>query len=324
MRKRFITISIITVMILSLLLSAGCDDIFEQIMEIRDQLEDIELDDYETTDDSDDSDLTELPKEADIIPLNVLMGFSDYSNIQLSYDGETMMYRYGNDFIVENWKTNDKMLVEWPNDAGGIPRYLFAPDGDTILFFVDDMGDENSGLYTSNLNTGETQTIFTAGDNDCGYVSDNPANDEEIFIVKFDFNRELYDLYILDYITGDYELILKNPGDIIDFLIDSNGVLRGVGTIDDQAGVHYLLKKDPSNGNTKFVAGEWEEVLYWDYENANTSGVFGFMQDNERLLFLDTANSNTATLSTYNVCNGRARRRLQQPGLRCKRCMDRP
>ena len=54
----------------------------------------------------------------------------------------------------------------------------------------------------------------------------------------------------------------------------------------------------------RFVDSEWEEILYWSYEDTSSSGVFGFMPDDERILYLDTANSNTATLCTYNVQTG--------------------
>ena len=298
MKKRLITVGLIAVMILSLLLVSGCDELLQQIIDMQDQLENLPA--------ADDPAVEEPAGQAEIIPFNVLMGFSEYVNLSLSNNGEKLMYRHTTNFeddvIVEDWKTGEKNVVVWPNVAG-IPRYFFAPDGETVLFFVDDMGDENYGIYTSNINSGETKTIFPAGDNDCGYVSDNPANEKEIYITKFDFDRNLFDLYLLNYTTGDDKLVLKNPGDIVDYVFDDEGVLRVVGTTDDVAGIHYWLKKDPSGAETQFKASDWEEIeeLTWTYEDAGTSSVYGFMPDDERILFLDTAHSNTSTLSTYNV-----------------------
>ena len=303
MKKRLVTVGLIAVMILSLLLISGCDELLQQIMQMQDQLDDI----TQELPAASEQPASEQPSgEADIIPFEVLMGFSEYVNLQLSNDGEKLMYRHTTDFeddvIVEDWQTGEKTVVVWPNVAG-IPRYYFAPDGETVLFFVDDLGDENYGIYTSNIETGDTNTIFPGGDNDCSYVSDNPANEKEIYITKFDFNRNLFDLYLLNYITGSSKLVLKNPGDIIDYVFDGDGVLRCVGTTDDQAGIHYWLKKDPSNNNTQFKQAEWEAVdeLTWTYEDAGTSGVYGFMPDGQRILFLDTAHSNTSTLSSYDV-----------------------
>ena len=310
MRKRIAALILITLMIFTLLVTAGCDNVIKQIIDMQNQTNDNDTDTQTPViDDNDDdsSDLPELP--AEIIPFDVLMGYPEYVNIQMSSGGDKILYRhmtaFSDDVVVEEWETGEKTYVAWPQVAG-IPHYFFAPDGETVLFLVDDMGDENYGMYTSDLATGRTKTIFTAGDNDCGYVSNNPMNVDEIFITKFDFSRELFDLYLLNYKTGDYDLILKNPGDIIDYVFDHTGALRGVGATDGQAGTQYFLKKDASNNNTKFAADEWEKVdaLTWDYEDANTSGVYGFMQDNKHILYIDTANSNTSTLKTYDVETG--------------------
>ena len=51
-----------------------------------------------------------------------------------------------------------------------------------MLFFVDDNGDEDYGLYTTNTRTGESKTILPGGDNNCYYVSDNDANNKEIYL----------------------------------------------------------------------------------------------------------------------------------------------
>lgn len=309
MRKRFVSVSLSVILVLGLVFAGGCDlfdkplELLQEIEDLREQLEE----DTPNLDDQDVSENEETPgpaKQADIIPFEELMGFSEYVNIQVSSGGDKILYRHMGDFaddvVVEDWKTGEKTIIEWPNVAG-IPRFYYAPDGKTVLFFVDDMGDENSGIYTSDIETGATNTLFEAGTNDCIYISNNASNDQEIYIMKFNFDTSLFDLYLLDYISGDYDLVLRNNGDIIDFVFDNDGVLRGVGRTDDQAGLHYWLKKDAGNDSEEFKESEWELVLSWGYEDANTSGVYGFMQDDVRLMYIDTANSNTSTLRTYNV-----------------------
>lgn len=304
MRKRISALILLTLMIFSLLLTAGCDAVLQQIIE----LQDLNIDTQTSgLDDGDNTTLPELPSE--LIPFDVLMGYPEYVNIQMSTEGDKILYRhmtkFSDDVVVENWETGEKTYVVWPR-VSGIPYYYFAPDGETVLFFVDKNGDENSGIYTSDLETGATKTLIEAGDNDCSYVANNPMNQDEIFIEKFDFTRELFDLYLLNYKTGEHNLVLKNPGGILYYLFDYTGTLRGINTIDDQAGIHFLLKKDPASKNTKFVETEWEEVdaLTWSYEDSKGSGVYSFMPDNKRILFVDAANSNTSTLKTYDVESG--------------------
>ena len=258
MKNRFLAIFISTLMLISLLLFAGCDDIFQQISDLQDQLEDLDNQNADVQGDEDDSQDTDLPYlPAELIPLDVIMDSPEYTSLQISSDGEKIMYRhmteYSDDFIVEDWKTGEMTYIAWPSDAAGIPGYLLAPDGETVLLFVDDMGDENYGLYTSNIVTGLTSTIFPAGGNDCRYVADYPANEDEIYITKFDFTKNLFDLYLLNYITGENSLILGNSEgvDIIDYIFDNDGNLRSIGTIDSEAGVHYFIKNDASKNSTE-------------------------------------------------------------------------
>jgi len=255
--------------------------------------------------------LPELPNDgnlAPLIPLSVLMDSVEYTPPSINSDGSRIMYRHMSDFsddiVVEEWQTGETTEVVWPYEAAGIPYYYWAPDGETVLFFVDGMGDENFGLYISNVETGDTQTILPAGVNDCYYVSDNPQNDKEIYIQLFDYGRQVFDLYLINYETGAKRLVLKNPGDITYPVFDHEGVLRAVNRIDDEAGNHVWVKKNPGKKNTTFVEREWEEILSWDYEDSKLSRVFGFMQDNTRLMYLDTSETDTSSLITYDLDTG--------------------
>ncbi len=264
---------------------------------------------FETEESSEPSELPTLPVEtqSQLIPLDVLMGYDEYSAPQISSDGSKVLYRHSSDYednyMVLNWQTGASSAVNWP-DVYGVPYALWAPDGETVLFFVDDMGDENYGLYTSNVNTGETGTLLTGGDNNCYYVSDNPVSDEEIYLCVFNNQTELFDLYLMNYKTGEKSLVLKNPGDVTGYQFDHQGNLRMVSRNDDSAGDHVWLKKDVKNTDTEFSERDWQQILSWDYEDADTSYVLGFMQDDERLLYMDTSASNTATLATYDVNTG--------------------
>ncbi len=243
---------------------------------------------------------------SETIPIDALMGYDAYSGPTISGDGQYILYLETEDtysVIAKDWQTGEEIEVVWPSGNGYL-SYLWAPDDETVLFFIDSGGDENYGLYTSNVRTGETAALLEGGVNDCYYVSDNPDNEDEVYLAVFDFDRELFDLYVINYKTGDMTLVLKNPGDITSFVIDNAGRLRAVTTTDDKAGVHVWLKEDASDTYTDFSAEAWQEIFYWDYEDADTSGVFGFMPDDARLLYLDSTLGDTSTLCTYNVDTG--------------------
>ncbi len=255
------------------------------------------------------SELPTLPvvEQSSLIPLDVLMGYAEYSAPQISSDGSKILYRhtssYEDVYMVMNWQTGDQAAVNWP-DVYGVPYAVWAPDGETVLFFVDDMGDENYGLYTSNSNTGETAELLKGGDNNCYYVSDNPADEEEIYLCIFNNDTELFDLYLMNYISGDKSLVLQNPGDITGYGFDHQGKLRTVTRTDNNAGEHVWLNKNADKVNTKYAEKDWQQILQWDYEDADTSHAIGFMQDDKRVLYMDSSAGNTSTLATYNVDTG--------------------
>lgn len=246
------------------------------------------------------------PGTDELIPLDVLMDYPSYTAPQISADGTTVLYRQmenGDSVVAENWQTGKTTTVPWP-DVYGNPFFMWAPDGETVLFFVDNMGDENYGLYTANVKTGETATILPGGDNNCYYVSDIPDKEDEIIIELLNYDTKSYDVYRLNYKTGDKTKIFTNPGDISSFTFDHTGTLRLVSIPDEQAGAHVWMKNDPAKKSTSFVQSEWTEILTWDYEDAGSSGVYGFMQDNARILYTDSSLNNTSTLMTLDPKTG--------------------
>ena len=302
-RKRGLLI--FCVIILTACLS-GC----QTIKELAEEISDItEFSVAEEEEEEEEEALPTLPveTEVDLISLDVIMSSVEYTAPQISQDGTMVLYRHMSDYedvlIAENWQTGEYTIVQWPYLLGG-PHYYWAPDGETVLFFSDYYGDENYGLYTSNIYTGETATILQGGSYNCFYVANNPNNNKEIFIELFNDDTEVFDLYVINYETGNGSLIFENPGDVTGYVFNSEGNLMMLVTTDDEAGSHVLLKKNASNSNTSYVKNEWEEIFAWDYEDADTSGVLGFMQDDERILYLDSSLGDTSTLCSYNIETG--------------------
>ncbi|MGI5849875.1 MAG: alpha/beta fold hydrolase [Christensenellales bacterium] len=253
----------------------------------------------------------------ELIPLDVLTSYVEYTPPQISDDGSMILYRHLTEFedniIAENWQTGEQTVVNWPSESAGNPYFLWAPDGETVLFFVDNMGDENYGLYTSNINTGQTKTIFAGGSNDCYIISDNPDNEQKIFILIFNFDTKVYDLYSLNYITGSKELVLANPGNITNYIFDRSGNLRLVETTDSMAGKQVWLKKEIRSSYTDFAENEYEKIFSWDYEDADSSKIYGFMQDGRRILYVDSSSTNTTALCIYDIGTGETTKIFNDP-----------
>lgn len=264
-------------------------------------------------------DLPTLPVDnsADLIPMDVFTSYFEYTPPDISKDGSMILYRhisgFSDSFIAENWKTGEETAVQFPDKAYGIPYCLWAPDGETVLFFVDDMGDEDYGLYTSDIKTGETKTILPGGTTNCYYVADYPQDDKEIYIQILDSATEKYDLYLINYETGVKKLVMDNPGNITSYMFDNDGNFRAISTNDDRAGKHVWINKGFDFDTTDFSQDDWQEIFTWSYEDADTSGVEYIMNDGKQLVYSDTSKSNTATYYYYDVDSGESTEIFNDP-----------
>lgn len=298
MKKRIMLILICVAVIFSF---TGC-------IKLREYVRETDEDVSETSQVTEDLPTLPANSGAGLFPLEVFTSYYEYSPPDISNDGNTILYRHIKDFtdnyIVENWKTGEQTVVRFPAEAYGIPYALWAPDGETVLFFVDDRGDENYGLYTSDINTGETKTVLPGGTTNCYYVAGSKNSDKEIYIEMLDFDTKLYDLYLINYETGVNKLIMDNPGNITAYMFDNECNFRGITANDDRAGKHVWINTGFDFDTTGFSKNDWKEIFSWDYEDADTSGVRYFMSGGKQLVYSDSSKSNTTTLYNYNIAAG--------------------
>lgn len=264
-------------------------------------------------------DLPTLPphNDAGLLPLDVFTSYFEYTPPDISDDGSLILYRhvsgFNDDFIVENLKTGEQTKVQFPSEPAGIPYCLWAPDDETVLFFVDNMGDENYGLYTSDIKTGDTKTILPGGMTNCYYVADYPQNDKEIYIEILDNKTNKYDLYLINYETGKEQLIMDNPGNITGYMFDNDGNFEIVTTNDDHAGKHVWINTGFDFDTTEFSKDDWKQVLSWDYEDADTSGVEYILSGGKQFVYSDSSKTNTSAYYYYDIASGKSTEIFNDP-----------
>jgi protease II len=100
-------------------------------------------------------------------------------------------------------------------------------DDSRIIYFKDIDGDENYHLFVVNVQTKETTDLTPFEGVDCEMLDllDGVSEDEVLVIMNKE-NTEAFDVYRLNIKTSDLELIVKNPGNVINWATDHNGVVR--------------------------------------------------------------------------------------------------
>ncbi len=245
----------------------------------------------------------------DYIEIEDLMQSPEYGTPRISKDGTKIFYRhitqYADNIEVLDRNTGKIQYVPWPN-VRGIPYFYTTPDNNKVIILIDDSGDENYGLYLADIKEQEAEEIMPAGDFDCIFLGFDQSNDDECFIGVFDFTENVknFHVYRFNIKKKTFKLIMSNPGNIEGWEFDSQGRLVMVQTSHEDASYKIWLRNDLDNDNNDFVESEWTNIITWEYEDADSSGIIGIDDASENILMLDSSISNLISVVNYNIETG--------------------
>ena len=246
----------------------------------------------------------------DYIPVEDLMQSPEYGSPQISRDGSKIYYRHINpdtrtDYIeVMDRATGSLSNVPWPMEARGIPYFYATPDSNKVLLFIDDSGDENFGLYIADIKKQQAKEIIAAGENDCMFMGFNKSNPEECFIGVFDWGASAFHMYRFNMKNETFKLEMSNPGNIDGWEFDSQGRLVMVVTSHEDASYKVWLRNDLNSTTNEFRESEWTNIITWDYEDADSSGVISIDDTSENIIMLDSSASNLISVVNYHIASG--------------------
>jgi dipeptidyl aminopeptidase/acylaminoacyl peptidase len=103
-------------------------------------------------------------------------------------------------------------------------------------------------------------------------------------------NPELHDVYRLALSTGDLELVARNPGNAVRWVVDTQLRVRGAMAATQDGGFELLLHE-----GTGEDAG-WRKLLGWGKEDALSSGPVGFTEDGQKMYLIDSRGANASRL----------------------------
>jgi len=227
----------------------------------------------------------------EIIPREILFGNPKNTSPKLSPDGKYLAYLAPNDNGVLNVfvrntadENNDDAIMVTDDTSRGIRVYRWAPDGETILYLQDFEGDENFHLWAIGIDSNNSNSNGNSDNN----ISDNgqqvardltPGNNtkasnlitnkrfpNEILVGTNERDSSCYDMYRVQYKTGEKVMDTQNPGDVI-----------GWGTEDTTFQVREARVKNQADSSETFRVRdgdaddyEWRDLVTFEYgENGN-------------------------------------------------------
>lgn len=239
-----------------------------------------------------------------MIPRTVLFGNPQRANARVSPNGKWLSYLAPVDGILNVWVAPiDDIEQAQPvtkDKVRDIRGHYWAYTGDHIIYSQDKAGDENWHIYVTDVATGETKDL-TPLDNIHAQVQDvSQKFPTEILVGLNDRIPQLHDIYRVNILTGERELVQQNEG-VAAYVTDDDFDVRFAFNYTPEGGT--VLMKPKETGKTGEGA-EWEEFIATGPEDAMNTGPSGFDKSGKILYLQDSRNRDTGALFAINLESG--------------------
>jgi dipeptidyl aminopeptidase/acylaminoacyl peptidase len=164
--------------------------------------------------------------------------------------------------IVDENNDNARMITK--DTSRGIRQYSWAPDSETILYLQDFEGDENFHLWTIDATeTADDNAVakdLTPGENvKASNLITNKRFPDEILVATNERNPACFDMYRVQYKTGEKVMDTENPGDVL-----------GWGSEDFSFQVREALVKNQEDSSSTVrvrddTESEWRDLATFPY-----------------------------------------------------------
>ena len=168
-----------------------------------------------------------------LIPRNILFGNPVKAQPRISPDGTRLAYLAPVNGVLNIWvgalNTNsaDTFQPVTSDTDRGIRFYFWAADNKHVLYLQDTGGNENWRLFATDVESKETRDLTPYEDVQVQVVDRDKHFPNELLIAMNKENPQLHDVYHLDLNSGELTEVAKNPGNVAQWVTDTNFKVRG-------------------------------------------------------------------------------------------------
>jgi dipeptidyl aminopeptidase/acylaminoacyl peptidase len=245
--------------------------------------------------------------DAELIPLEVLLGNPERVGAQISPDGKRLSYLAPLDgvmnvFVGDAGLGNERPVTHDTNR--GIHGYLWAHDDRHLMYVRDKDGSEDFRLYDVDLETGVERDLTPIDGVQCRVILHCKDFPNDVLITMNKDNPQLHDVYHLDLRTGALEKIVDNPG-FLDWVVDADLKVRGAVTQSPDGGAVILVRDDD--------ASDWRPLLEVPPEDAELTAPLGFTKDGKAMYLRMSVDANVGRLVKMDIATGAVEVIAQDP-----------
>lgn len=232
-----------------------------------------------------------------LIPRTVLFGNPDKAGAQISPDGAHISYLAPVDGVLNVWvgpaDNPDAAKPVTDDRKRGIRSYFWAYTNNHILYIQDKEGDENWHVFAVDLAANTTTNLTPIPGARAEIEEVSHKFPEEILIGLNDRDPQFHDIYRVNILTGDKQLLQKNE-EFAGFLTD------------DDYRIRFALRMTPDGGQEILqpaADGAWGPFMEIAMDDSMTTHPAGFDKSGRVMYLLDSRGRDTAALFTLNLDN---------------------
>jgi dipeptidyl aminopeptidase/acylaminoacyl peptidase len=158
---------------------------------------------------------------------------------------------------------------------------VFWKGNDTILFEKDNSGDENYHLFAVSRTGGDARDLTPFPGVKVSVIDDLQDDPTHVLIQTNQRDKEVFDAYRLDVVTGKSQLVAQNPGNINAWITDWQGQIRAA-TTTDGVNTSLLYRKTEQDPWKTVLTTNFRETFdpeCFTFDNKNLYGVSNIGRD---------------------------------------------
>ncbi len=207
------------------------------------------------------------------IPLENFFRKPQESGYLLSPNGKSYIYRapvnHINNIFIQEVGNNKPIQLTNSTDRD-IERFYWGTANE-ILYLQDTEGDENYKLYRLNIESKEITCLTDFENSNTSIIDFYEKNSDEIIIGLNKRDPESSDVYHLNILTGELKMIEQNPGNVRNWMVDNDGVVRIAYTED------VLYRKNENSEFKKLMDNEGQDDTFTiHYFTPNNRNVYAY------------------------------------------------